>query len=154
MTLDLNAIKARVDKAFASLSKAHPYLVKHADHIDGEFDHALSTVRQEIERLTAEREGNAEVFNDLCRVLGAPSVEVAFEILEADIAEKAATESRLSTLTADHAALAQLVRTWQEARKARYADHSMTPGDVFEETRMRYANASDALAAHPLKEAT
>lgn len=40
-----------VKKALASLSKAYPVLEKHADHIDGEFDNALRTVRTYIESL-------------------------------------------------------------------------------------------------------
>jgi hypothetical protein len=39
---------------FASLAKAWPILAKHADHIDGEFDNALTAVRAMVRRLLAD----------------------------------------------------------------------------------------------------
>jgi hypothetical protein len=33
-------------RALASISKAYPYLVEHAPHIDGEFDNAVSEIRR------------------------------------------------------------------------------------------------------------
>lgn len=38
---------------FASLAKAWPVLAEHADHIDGEFDNALSDVKRMVSRLLA-----------------------------------------------------------------------------------------------------
>lgn len=40
-----------IDAKFASLAKAWPVLAKHADHIDGEFDLALSGLRRIVARL-------------------------------------------------------------------------------------------------------
>lgn len=42
--------RKEITAALASLSKAWPVLVEHASHIDGEFDHAMHTVRRYIER--------------------------------------------------------------------------------------------------------
>ena len=43
--------REEVDAALSSLSKAHPFLVKHANHIDGEFDLALDKVRRMFDAL-------------------------------------------------------------------------------------------------------
>jgi hypothetical protein len=40
-----------IDKTFKSLAKAWPVLVDHANHIDGEFDIALTNMRSIVKAL-------------------------------------------------------------------------------------------------------
>ena len=131
MTLDLNAIKARVDKAFASLAKAYPYLVKHADHIDGEFALALSTLRREVARLTAERDEAVASASALEKLVepgephGEPTVNLATLLSTAKRVTRA--EEGLATLTADHAALRTAVERVRKSGKCRCKDREPCP---------------------------
>ena len=48
---DAGPTQEEIDRAFASISKAWPYLAQHASHIDGEFDNAVSSLKSIVRRL-------------------------------------------------------------------------------------------------------
>lgn len=160
MTLDLNAIKARVEAILEGFvpfgcTDGYCFLRGHAKgvHTNGGchclyrrtleprlgnlLGHTVGVVRQdipallqEIARLTAERDEAVGVVAKLSRDWTVAKIE------------RDEASSRLARLTAEYAALGKVVKEWQEAY------------GTCAEDDLRYREARLALADHPLKEET